>query len=185
MYIFNQLLENICDTFIQKLVGGLIAYLCTTRIYTVISWQFFQDCGACCLYLVSLCILGGQFIIFWIDLQKIIFACIKGDNSLYSSNHIVIYIFDYRWLDIDMIFPTLCWQPDSSSALLTTNRSLWITLLAVCMLIPETPTYNVGWVTKFTSVKILLCCVTLGQHAPLWKINWMMMMIYLKTITNH
>ena len=139
MYIFNQLLENICDAFIQKLVGG-IAYLCTTcNLLTILSrlWSLLSIIGV-------FMYIRRTFITFWIDFQEIIFTCFKGDNSLYSSNNIVIYIFDYRWLDIDMIFPTLCWQPDDSSILLTTSRSLWIILVAVCMLIPETPTYNVG-----------------------------------------
>ena len=89
---------------------------------------------------------------------------------MYTSNNVVIYIFDCRWLDIDMIFPTLCWQSDGSTVWLITDMysSLWIILVAVCMLIPETPITQCRVSDKFTPWKILLCCVSSELHPPLW-----------------
>ena len=100
--------------------------------------------------LVSLCTLWAIFITFWIGLHEIIFHMHRKGITLCIYPTIILSLFfDYRWVDTDMIFPTLCLRSNGSTVLLTTCRSLWIIPVAVCTLTPETP---------------IVCCVSDKIH---------------------
>ena len=135
------------------------AFFCITQ-YIANFQSCSQNFVAWWLCSVSLCSLWKILITLWIGYMTLSSHASRHDYSVYSLNNICCnsFIFDFRWFNIGMTSQLLFWPSDGSTVLLTTYRSLWIILVAVCTLIPEKP---LKW--SWASVTIHFCIISFGH----------------------